>query len=467
MIGRFHIHTFGCQMNHHDSEKMSNLLLHCGYVPARTAGDAQIVLVHTCSVRERAEHKLYSELGLILLRKTTEPELIVGVGGCVAQQEGAELMRRFPALDFVFGPQNIVHLPEMVEAARCSERRVLVDYDADRDARFDFPDRHPAYASTTPGRAFVTVMEGCDLFCTYCVVPRTRGREASRPSASILAEVERLAACGVVEVTLLGQTVNAYGRPRPGMRDGEIPFSELIRKVASVAGIERIRFTSPHPIFFTPDLIALYGELPELCPHVHIPVQSGSTRILEAMNRRYTRDEFLARIQRLRDVRPDLAITTDFIVGFPGESDEDFEQTLRLMAEVGFADSFSFKYSERPGTPAQRRGLAPIAPALAQERLERLQALQAAHTMEAHQRRVGTRTSVLVTGTSRHGGDQVQGRCPYHRVVNFRASEIIEAGRIVDVRIAAATPHSLVGVPLGAGGESVSLELPLLASRPA
>jgi tRNA-2-methylthio-N6-dimethylallyladenosine synthase len=443
--GRFHLRVFGCQMNQHDAQKMSNLLHHAGLRPSESAEAADVVVIHTCSIREKAEHKLYSELGALLARKDAEPGLVVGVGGCVAQQEGDELLRRFPRLDFAFGPQNLVHLPAMVEGARARRRELRVDYDPDAGARFELPERHPEYASPTPGRAFVTVMEGCDLFCAYCVVPRTRGREVSRPSEAILAEVRALAETGVVEATLLGQTVNAYGRPRPGRAKGEVSFAELIRRVAAVPGIRRIRFTSPHPAFVGDDLIAAYAEVPELCPHLHLPVQSGSDRVLEAMNRRYDRESYLELARRLREARPDLALTTDLIVAFPTETDDDFEDTLRLMEQARFTDSFSFKYSERPGTPAQRRGLAELDPALAQARLERLQNLQRDLTLDAHAARVGERTEVLIEGGSRAGSGQLTGRCPRNRVVNFSASEPVAPGEIVAVDIRGCTPHSLLG----------------------
>jgi tRNA-2-methylthio-N6-dimethylallyladenosine synthase len=444
--GRFHLRVFGCQMNQHDAQKMSNLLHHAGFRPSDSAETADVVVIHTCSIREKAEHKLYSELGALLARKDAEPGLVVGVGGCVAQQEGEQLLRRFPKLDFAFGPQNLVHLPAMVAAAQARRRELRVDYDDEYGARFELPERHPEYASPTPGRAFVTVMEGCDLFCAYCVVPRTRGREVSRPSAAILAEVRALAESGTSEVTLLGQTVNAYGRPRPGRANGEVGFAELIRRIAEVPGIRRIRFTSPHPSFVGPDLITAYAEVPALCPHLHLPVQSGSNRVLEAMNRRYDRETYLDLIERLRAARPGVAVTTDLIVAFPTETDEDFRDTLRLMTEARFADSFSFKYSERPGTPARRRGLGELAPGLAQARLEELQALQRVLTLAAHGARVGERTEVLVEGGSRAGSGQLTGRCPQNRIVNFSASEPAAAGEIVAVDIRGCTPHSLLGV---------------------
>ncbi len=442
---RFHLRTFGCQMNRHDAEKISNLLLHQGFSATQSLEAADLVLIHTCSVRDKAEQKLYSELGALSSLKARAGGLIIGVGGCVAQQEGDRLLARFPHLDFVFGPQNIVHLPSMIGAARERERSLRVDYGEDAQERFELPERHPEYTSPTPGRAFVTVMEGCDLFCSFCVVPRTRGREVSRSSASILGEVRALVEQGVIELTLLGQTVNAYGRPRPGRVAGEVAFAELIRAVAAIPGIQRIRFTSPHPIFVGDDLIACYREVPELCPHIHLPLQSGSSRVLEAMRRRYNREDYLKLVEGLRRARPDIALTTDLIVGFPGETAEDFEQTLSLVRELGFVDSFSFKYSPRPGTSAVRRRLEPVEPVEAQRRLEELQLLQRSLTLAAHRARVGTRVPVLVEGESRHGGGQRCGRCPQNRVVNFLSAEPVSAGTLVDVEIVGATPHSLLG----------------------
>jgi tRNA-2-methylthio-N6-dimethylallyladenosine synthase len=457
---RFYLRTFGCQMNQHDTEKISNLLHHAGLRPAHGVEEAAVVLIQTCSIREKAEQKLYNELGALSQLKAARPDLILGVGGCVAQQEGARLLARFPKVDFVFGPQNLRHVPSMVRAARLRERNLRVDYEANRLARFDLPERHPDLRSPTPGRAFVTVMEGCDLFCTFCVVPATRGREVSRPAQDILEEIRRHAGRGGIEVVLLGQTVNAYGRPRPGQTQGECSFAELIRRAAGTPGIERVRFTSPHPIFVSDELAQAYAEIPELCPHLHLPAQSGSSRMLRAMNRRHDRDDYLRVVERLRRARPDLAITTDLIVGFCGETEQDFEQTLSFVAEVGFVDSFSFKYSPRPGTPAVRRGLKPVDPEEAQVRLERLQSLQRELTLRAQAARVGTRTQILVEGPSRHPG-QWMGRCPYHRVVNV-AGESVPTQRLVEVDVVGATPHSLLGEPVRV---SQARALPLYGSE--
>ena len=459
MNRRYHLRIFGCQMNQHDAEQIENLLHHADYRPVPRPEDADLVLIHTCSVRDKAEQKLYSELGALVSLRRTRPDLVIGVGGCVAQQVGAGLLTRFPELDFVFGSQNLRHLPAMVSSARARSRSLRVDYEDDREARFQLPERHPEFQSASPGRAFVTVMEGCDLFCTFCVVPYTRGREVSRSSRAILDEVQMLGGRGVVEITLLGQTVNAYGRPRPGMAPGETSFAELLRGVAGIREIERVRFTSPHPLFVTPDLIDCYANLPELCPHIHLPVQSGSSRVLSAMNRRYDREEYLRLVERLRRARPELALTTDLIVGFPGETPGDFEQTLSLVREVEFVDSFSFVYSPRPGTAALRRDVAPVPAEEARERLQRLQLLQRELTLRAHHSRVGSDLAVLVGGPSRRGGAQQQGRCPQNRVVNFVAEPPLDPGRVVEIHITGATPHSMLGVP---AASRASMPLPLV-----
>jgi tRNA-2-methylthio-N6-dimethylallyladenosine synthase len=468
MSRSFYLRVFGCQMNQHDAEKIGNLLYHADYLATDTIGAADLILIHTCSVREKAESKLYSELGAIRRLKRERPELIVGVGGCVAQQEGRALLSRFDHLDFVFGSQNLRHLPAMIEQAQQRRRSLRIDFEADRELRFDLPERHPDYPARTPGRAFVTVMEGCDLFCAFCVVPTTRGREVSRPSLAILEEVRERAAHGVVEVTLLGQTVNAYGRPRPGMAHGEMPFAELIASIAAIPGIRRVRFTSPHPIFMTPELIRAYGRVEELCPHLHLPVQSGADATLSAMNRRYTRGEYLETVAALRRARPGLAISTDLIVGFPGESDRDFEDTLDLVREVDFIDSFSFVYSSRPGTRATRNADGAVEPEIARERLARLQAQQDQQTLSHHQRRVGRRVEVLVEGPSKRGGRQQQGRCPEHRVVNFTAAAPVPTGSFVMVEISEAQPHSMLGArvdsrePIPEPAAPGPLELPLV-----
>jgi tRNA-2-methylthio-N6-dimethylallyladenosine synthase len=451
---RFHIRSYGCQMNAHDSEKVANLLHHAGFERAASEPDADLVVVNTCSIREKAEHRLYTDLGILRLWKAERPGRLIGVGGCVAQQEGDSLLRRYPQIDFAFGTHTVRWVPDMVAAAERGQREARFAEDLSL-ARFDLPQRHPAYDSETPGRAWLTVMEGCDLFCSYCVVPITRGREISRPAEAIVAEARGLAAAGVRELTLLGQTVNAYGRHdvRRGRTAaaGTLAFAELLAALAEIPGIERLRYTSPHPLFFDEALVRAHAEIPELCPHVHLPVQSGSDRVLAAMRRRYTAREYLAIVAALRRVRPDVALTSDFIVGHPGETRADFEATLALIREVGFVDSFSFKYSARPGTTSAGLGET-VSPEESQERLSELQALQRDLTFAAHRARVGERVTVFVEGASRRGaagadGLPLQGRDPQHRVVNFRApaDSAPEPGSFIELAIVEATPHSLIG----------------------
>jgi tRNA-2-methylthio-N6-dimethylallyladenosine synthase len=453
-VRSFHLRTRGCQMNVHDSEKVANLLLHAGWSECAEAEDADLLLLNTCSIREKAEHRLVSELGSLRAWKARRPGRVLGVGGCVAQQEGDALLRRFLHLDFAFGTHNLRLVPALADAARDGERAARVEESTSLE-RFDHPDRHPAFSGRGRRSAFVTVMEGCDMFCSFCIVPLTRGREISRPAGAVLGEVAQLAADGVREVILLGQTVNAYGRHevRRGTAQGAgvVPFADLVRRIAAVPGVERIRYTSPHPIFFDDDLIRAHAELPNLCPHVHLPAQSGSDRVLARMRRRYAADDVRRLAERLRRARPDVAITTDLIVGFPGESDADFEATLALVCDVGFVDSYSFKYSPRPGTAAAALPDRPAA-ALAQERLERLQALQRSLTLAAHRARVGGATEVLIEGPSPRGGGRLQGRDPYHRVVHVDAAELEVGpagalGEVVAVEIVEATPHSLIGRP--------------------
>jgi tRNA-2-methylthio-N6-dimethylallyladenosine synthase len=451
---RYHVRTYGCQMNLHDSEKVENLLHHAGWRPADALDDADLLLINTCSIREKAEHRLASDLGALREWRNAAPGRVLGVGGCVAQQEGDALLRRFPHLDFVFGTHNLRLLPALVAAAGGGERRAATGESRSLE-RFDLPERHPAFRGHTPGRAWLTVMEGCDLFCSFCIVPRTRGREISRPAAAIVEEATSLAAAGVLELTLLGQTVNAYGRhdARRGRSDpaGTVPFAELLERLAAIPGVERLRYTSPHPIFFDEGLIRAHGQLEALQPHVHLPLQSGSDRVLERMRRRYDGAQYLRLVERLRTARPDLALTTDLIVAFPGETRADFEDTLRLVREVGFVDSYAFKYSPRPGTAATE--LPDRVPAEeAQERLEELQALQRALTLAYHRRRIGETVEVLVEGPSRKAvagsrGEQaqLQGRDPYHRVVNFQAPRALRPGQGVRLELVEATPHSLIG----------------------
>ena len=451
---RFFLRTYGCQMNVHDAEKVANLLHHAGYDAAGDESDADLLIVNTCSIREKAEHRLYSDLGALRDWKSARRGRVLGVAGCVAQQEGDAILRRFGQVDFVYGTHNLRLVPEMARAAADGRRSVHTEESAS-PGRFDLPERHPQFESATPGRAYLTVMEGCDMFCSFCVVPTTRGREISRPADAIVAEARALAERGVVEITLLGQTVNAYGRHdlRRGhaAARGTVAFATLLRRLDAIPGIERIRYTSPHPLFFDAALVRAHAELASLCPHVHLPLQSGSDAVLERMRRRYDAAGFLALVRSLREARSDLALTTDLIVGFPGESDDDFERTLSLVEAAGFVDSFSFKYSPRPHTAAA--GFDDAVPAeRAQARLERLQTLQRSLTLDYHRRRVGATTRVLVAGESRRGGAQRSGRDPYHRVVNFAAAADggPRPGEFATLRIVEATPHSLIGEPMDA-----------------
>ncbi len=462
-LRRFWIRTHGCQMNVHDSEKVANLLLHDGWESAGGMEDANLLILNTCSIRDKAEHRLYSELGKLREWKQAAPDRSVGVAGCVAQQQGDALLRRFPQLDFVYGTHNLRRVPEMAAAALRGVRDSQTEENRSAD-RFDLPSRHPSLVGDPAGRAFVTVMEGCDMFCSFCIVPFTRGREISRTGAEIVAESRDLVASGVREICLLGQTVNAYGRhdrrraaahsernaaSAPGLASVDPPdsFARLLGRLAEIPGLVRLRYISPHPIFFDDELIRAHGELDVLCPHVHLPVQSGSDRILERMRRRHTSDEYRRLVERLRTSRPDLAITTDLIVGFPGETDADFADTLKLVRDVAFTDSFLFKYSPRPGTPAGSMTGEVSAP-VAQARLEELQDLQRSLTLDAHRARVGETTEILVEGPSRRGGAQFSGRDPFHRVVNFstEAESPPAPGAMVRVEIVDATPHSLIGV---------------------
>ena len=452
---RFWVRTFGCQMNVHDTEKVENLLLHHGYAAAQDPEDADLLIVNTCSIREKAEHRLYSDLGVLRSWKEALPGRVLGVGGCVAQQEGDALLLRFPQVDFVFGTHNLRLVPALALAAGEGQRTARTEERCSLD-RFELPVAHPELSRKNPGRAYLTVMEGCDMFCSFCIVPTTRGREISRPAEAILREAETLTKSGVRELVLLGQTVNAYGRhdARRGGAEaaGTLPFAQLLRRLASLPGVSRIRYTSPHPLFFEPELVAAHGELEALCPHVHLPVQSGSDAVLRTMRRRYCRADYLRLVDELRGARADLAVTTDLIVGFPGERDQDFKDTLSLVREVGFVDSYSFKYSPRPGTPAAAlEDTQGVPEPVKQARLEALQDLQKSLTLAAHRARVGTRTEILLEGESRRGG-QLSGRDPYHRVVNLTPESPGDwvPGSFVAVQIVEATPHSLLAEPRSA-----------------
>ena len=432
---RLFIKSYGCQMNVYDSERMADVLRPLGYALTETSEDADLVILNTCHIRERATEKVFSELGRAKAVKAERADAgkatLIAVAGCVAQAQGAEIIRRQPAVDLVVGPQSYHRLPEMIARAhRSAGDRLATDFEA--DAKFDaLPiERTPSGVS-----AFLTVQEGCDRFCTFCVVPYTRGAEYSRPVDDILIEARGLTAGGVREITLLGQNVNAY-------EHGGVGLAGLVRRLAAVPGLERIRYTTSHPADMGDDLIAAHGEVAALMPYLHLPVQSGSDRILKAMNRAHTTQSYLATIDRLRQARPDLALSSDFIVGFPGETEADFEATMSLVRDVRFASAFSFKYSRRPGTPAAAMA-AQVDEDVKSERLARLQALLEAQQCDFNASMRGRTMDVLVEKPGRHAG-QVIGRSPYLQAVHFEGSTSL-IGRIVPVEITSSAHMSLGG----------------------
>jgi len=438
------IRTFGCQMNEYDSAKMADVLnADDGLVTTDNAEDADVILFNTCSVREKAQEKVFSDLGRVKPLKQLKPDLVIGVGGCVASQEGAAIVERAPYVDVVFGPQTLHRLPALI-ARRRATGRPQVDISFPEIEKFD----HLPPARVDGASAFVSIMEGCSKYCSFCVVPYTRGEEVSRPFDDVLTEVADLAAHGVKEVTLLGQNVNAYlGR----MSDGEAgqtqaDFALLLEYVHEMPGIERIRYTTSHPKEFTQRLIDAYGRLPKLVSHVHLPVQSGSDRILASMKRGYTALEYKSIIRRLRAMRPDISLSSDFIIGFPGETDADFDKTMQLVTDLDFDASFSFIYSKRPGTPA-----ADLADETAHEvklaRLQKLQAVIDANQKRVSQSMVGSVQRVLVEGRARKDAADLMGRTDNNRIVNFaggpQARRLI--GRMIDVTVTEAYAHSLRG----------------------
>lgn len=423
-------------MNEYDSARMADLMRKAfGMRLVATPEEADVILVNTCSVREKAEEKVYSELGRYRLLKQQHPDLIIGVGGCVAQQEGSRIQSRAPFVDIVFGPQSYHHLPELVKKVR-RERMQLAVTDMPEIEKFDhLPRPH------CPGpSAFVTVMEGCDKFCTFCIVPYTRGPELSRPVVDVLDECRRQLAAGAVEITLLGQNVNAYAGEGP---DGEVwDLAMLLYAVAELPGLKRLRFTTSHPMEMNEGLIAAFAEIPQLMPYLHLPVQSGSDHMLRAMHRGHTAADYLAIVERLRRSCPEIALSSDFIVGFPGETDEDFAATLALVQKVGFASAFSFMYSPRPGTPAAKIADA-VPQAVKKERLAQLQEVLAAQTRAALAAQIGKRVEVLVERPSRSTGD-MQGRTPDFKIVHFHAPHL-RRGQFAPVNIIAAYGQSLRG----------------------
>ncbi len=439
---KVYIRTFGCQMNEYDSDKMSDVLRAAeGYEPTTDVEEADLVLFNTCSVREKAQEKVFSDLGRV--KHLKKKGVLIGVGGCVASQEGAAIIDRAPYVDLVFGPQTLHRLPQMI-AQRRQQGRAQVDISFPEIEKFD----HLPPARVEGASAFVSIMEGCSKYCSYCVVPYTRGEEVSRPFDDVLAEVAGLAAQGVKEVTLLGQNVNAY-RGSMGETAEIADFALLIEVVAEIPGIERIRYTTSHPNEFTQRLIEVYATVPKLVSHLHLPVQHGSDRILMAMKRGYTAMEYKSTIRKLRAVRPGISLSSDFIVGFPGETEEDFGKMMQLIEDTGFDSSFSFIFSKRPGTPAAN--LADDTPqALKLQRLQQLQAAIETNVRRISASRVGTVQTILVEGPSRKSAHELMGRTECNRIVNFdggpQASRLV--GQMLDVTITEALPHSLRGVPV-------------------
>jgi len=432
---RLFIETYGCQMNVYDSERMRDVLAPLGYAPVDKPDDADLVVLNTCHIREKATEKVYSEIGRLRAHKERRAgegkTTTIAIAGCVAQAEGEEIIARAPEVDIVVGPQAYHKLPELIaRAARKTGERLAADFTAQE--KFDaLPKRAPDGVT-----AFLSIQEGCDKFCTFCVVPYTRGAEYSRPAADILAEARMLADSGVREITLLGQNVNAYHG------EGAGGFADLLSALAQISGVARIRYTTSHPIEMNDELIALHGAEPKLMPYLHLPVQSGSDRVLKAMNRKHDSAFYRDIIARLRAARPDIALSTDFIVGFPGERDVDFEATMQLVRDVGFASAYSFKYSSRPGTPAAAM-LAQIREEAKAERLAALQKLLFEQQRAFNESQIGRTLDILVAGRGRRPG-QAHGRSPYLQAVHFDDARARD-GEIVQVKIIAATQNSLAG----------------------
>ena len=474
MAKKVFIRTFGCQMNEYDSDKMADVLAGSeGAVKTDNPEEADIILFNTCSVREKAQEKVFHDLGRVRHLKQLNPDLVIGVGGCVASQEGAAIVARAPYVDLVFGPQTLHRLPQMMATRRASGR-AQVDVSFPELEKFDVLtptyariESNESEATNTPeprsgeplsppplgrgpggGSSFVSIMEGCSKYCRFCVVPYTRGEEVSRPVADVVTEISGLVRRGVREVTLLGQNVNAY---RGETGDGDTAdLAFLIETIADMAGIERIRYTTSHPREMTQRLIDIYRTTPKLVSHLHLPVQSGSDRILAAMKRGYSVLEFKSLVRKLKAARPDLSLSSDFIIGFPGETEDDFEKTMRLVEELNFDNSFSFVYSPRPGTPAAEMA-DDTPPELKIQRLMRLQKTIEAQALAISQAMVGTTQRVLVEGHARKDASELAARTDNNRVVNFAGDESL-IGRFIDVTISAALPHSLRGAAVERSG---------------
>jgi tRNA-2-methylthio-N6-dimethylallyladenosine synthase len=444
---KLYVKSYGCQMNAYDSHRMADLLAPQGYAETGTPDDADLIILNTCHIREKAAEKVYSELGRLRVLKRQAAQagrsITVAVAGCVAQAEGQEIIRRAPVVDLVVGPQSYHRLPELL-ARNERQESGIVETEFPVEDKFNFlPPPSKAKTQSRGVTAFVTVQEGCDKFCTFCVVPYTRGVEVSRPVEAILAEVQNLADAGVREVTLIGQNVNAYHGEGFGRT---WTLGQLLHRIAEIPGVARLRYTTSHPCDVNDDLIAVHRDLPQLAPQLHLPVQSGSDRILEAMNRRHTRADYLRAIERLRAARPDLALTSDFIVGFPGETEDDFRDTLRLVDEVGYSDSFSFKYSQRPGTPGATMS-EQVPEDVKSERLQRLQAAVRRHQLAFNARCRGLTLDVLMEKPGRLPG-QLAGRSPYLQTVLVMAPPSL-IGKMVSVTVTELGTNTLFGVLAG------------------
>jgi tRNA-2-methylthio-N6-dimethylallyladenosine synthase len=434
---KLYIQTYGCQMNQYDSERIARVMGRMNYTLTDRIESADLILLNTCSVRDKAEQKMYSALGRWRELKQQREGVIMGVGGCVAQQKGESLLKRVPHLDLVFGTHNIHKLPEMVEQVQTLRTRPV-------ETSFY---RDPSYMEDPGGRtkvqgskAFVTIMQGCNKVCSFCIVPHVRGREVSRPSESILAEIESLVEQGVKEVMLLGQNVNSYGNPS----SGEISFAELLKRVNAIEGLHRIRFTTSHPQDLSLDLIDAFATLDKLCEHLHLPVQSGADSVLARMRRGYTCEQYLQRIRLLKDRCPDVALSTDIIVGFPGETDEEFEATLELLRQLEYDEIFSFIYSPRPQTVAAKLYADEIPEEIKKDRLTRVQGLQQGIALSKNRGRIGDIEEILVDGRSKLRNGQIMGRTRSNRIVNLMGPETL-IGKLVPVRITGATANSLLG----------------------
>jgi tRNA-2-methylthio-N6-dimethylallyladenosine synthase len=447
-MNKLFLHTYGCQMNQYDSERIAQVMGRGGYVQTDRIDDADLILLNTCSVREKSEQKVYSILGRWKEFKEERDDVIIGVGGCVAQQEGERLLKKVPHLDLVFGTQNIHKLPDMVEQVRMLHRRPV-------EIAFY---RDPSYMEDPEGRtqvqgakAFVTIMQGCNKVCSFCIVPHVRGREVSRPSEKIISEIESLVRQGVKEVMLLGQNVNSYGK----LSAGEISFAELLRRVDAVEGVERIRFTTSHPQDLSPELIDAFATLAKLCKHLHLPVQSGSDSVLARMRRGYARREYLDRLLRLQARASGVALSSDIIVGFPGETEEEFGDTLELLTQVGYDEIYSFMYSPRPQTVSGKIFKDDVPNEIKKDRLTRVQSLQREISLRKNRQKIGHVEEILVDGRSKLKNGQIMGRTDTNRIVNVEGPETL-IGKFVPVRITGATATSLLGELLLKGHVSSS-----------